>query len=70
MGSEGERGGEKGWEERGPKAHSKKLSGFGSPVVWVLFRETTGALEKIKASQKIVRREDVSDFHRLLGSNL
>ena len=34
-GSEGEGGGEndgKGWEERGPKAHSKK-SDFGTPMI-------------------------------------
>ena len=27
---------EKGWEERGPKAHSKN-SDFSTPLIWVLF---------------------------------
>ena len=38
-GPEGERGEkmrEKGWEERGPKAHSKN-SDFGTPLIYVLF---------------------------------
>ena len=41
---------EKGWEERGPKAHSKK-SDFGTPLIQVLF----SGLPKISVFQFTMR---------------
>ena len=55
-GPEGERGGkneEKGWEERGPKAHSKN-SDFGTPVISVLFSNAHGRVHVFCYRRSIV----------------
>ena len=60
---------EKGWEERGPKAHSKN-SDFGTPVIYVLF----SGLPNIRRSPKkdcdqtcLPQRPETSKFPKVVS---